>query len=96
MDDVHGWAVRACAACVQLHDMVAWRSEGTYLAPGYFLGLDYTAREVVWVVRGTRQVRVGVVGGQRGCGACWRAAHRIGSGLCAARHRLVLRRWPTC
>jgi hypothetical protein len=38
----------------QVHDVVAWRLESGYLAPGYLIAADHAAREVVVVVRGTR------------------------------------------
>lgn len=34
--------------------MVVWKPEGSYLRPGYWVGLDHRARRVVWAIRGTR------------------------------------------
>mmetsp|Transcript_8586 Transcript_8586/g.21447 ORF Transcript_8586/g.21447 Transcript_8586/m.21447 type:complete len:389 (-) Transcript_8586:1379-2545(-) len=45
----------AAAYCsIKVQDIVVWQAEGSYLRPGYWIGLDHRSSRVIWSIRGTR------------------------------------------
>lgn len=47
---------RALAACTYLKagNVLAWRADGSRMAPAYYVALDPARRQIVWGVRGTK------------------------------------------